>query len=46
MVIKPQGKRTPGILRHACEDNIKMNNKEIVWSFVDWFHLIEGREQC
>jgi hypothetical protein len=28
-----------------CEDNIKMNFREVGWGALDWIHLAEGRDQ-
>jgi hypothetical protein len=35
VVRKPNGKRSPGILRHRWKGNIKMDFKEIMWEGVD-----------
>jgi hypothetical protein len=45
LVAKPEGKRTLGRTRHRLEDNIKMDPGEIVWSAVNWIHLVEDRDQ-
>jgi hypothetical protein len=39
LVGKPEGKRPLGRHRHRCEDNIKMDIKDIGWEFVDWIHM-------
>jgi hypothetical protein len=39
LVGKPEGRP-----RHRPEDNIKMDLGEIVWSGVDWIHLIYDRD--
>jgi hypothetical protein len=36
---KPEGKRPLGRARHGCEDNIRMDLKEIRREDVDWMHL-------
>jgi hypothetical protein len=40
---KPQGKRPLGTPRCMCEDNIKMNVREIRWGGMDWIILIKER---
>jgi hypothetical protein len=42
---KPEGKRSLGRHRHRCEDNIRIDLREIVWENVDWMHLAQDREQ-
>jgi hypothetical protein len=39
LVEKPDEKRLLRILGHKWEDNIEMDQREIVWEDVDWFHL-------
>jgi hypothetical protein len=36
---KPKGKRPLGRPRHSCEDNIRMDRRELGWEIVDWMHL-------
>ena len=45
LVGKHERKRPRGIPRHLCEDNIKMNLKEMGYEGVDWTHLAQGREK-
>jgi hypothetical protein len=42
---KPEGKRSLGRHRCECEDNIRMDLKEIGWEGVDWLHLAQDRDQ-
>jgi hypothetical protein len=42
---KPEGKKPPGGRRRSCEDNIKMDIKELGWRGMDWIHLTEDTEQ-
>jgi hypothetical protein len=30
--------------QHRCEDNIKMDVKEIGWEGIDWINLAEDRD--
>jgi len=39
LVGKPEGKRPLGRYRCKCEDNIRMDLKQIGWRVVDWIHL-------
>jgi hypothetical protein len=45
LVRKPEGKRSFRRSRHRCEDNIKMDLREIGWEVVDWSHLSQDRDQ-
>jgi hypothetical protein len=45
LVRKPQGKRTIGITRRICVDNIKMDLREIGWSGVDWIDTAQDKYQ-
>jgi hypothetical protein len=31
--------------RRECEDNVKMDLREIAWNFADWIHLAHDRNQ-
>jgi hypothetical protein len=41
---KPEGKRPLGRYRRGCQDNIKMDLREIGWGGVDWIHLVQDRD--
>jgi hypothetical protein len=45
LVGKPEGKRPLGRPMHRCEDNIRMDFREIGWECVDWIHLARDRYQ-
>jgi hypothetical protein len=30
---------------HRYDDNIRMDIREILWGFVHWIHLVQGRVQ-
>jgi hypothetical protein len=36
---KPEGKRSPGISRSSCVDNIKKDVRVIGWGGMDWIYL-------
>jgi hypothetical protein len=38
LVKKPEGKRPLGRLVRRCEDDIRLDLKEIGWEDVDWIH--------
>jgi hypothetical protein len=42
---KTEGKRPFGRSRRRCEDNIRMDLKEMGWEGVDWIHLAQDRDQ-
>jgi hypothetical protein len=42
---KLEGKRPLGRITRRCEDNIRMDLKEIGWEVVDWIHLALDRDQ-
>jgi hypothetical protein len=42
---KPEGKRPLGKPRHKCEDNIRMDLREVEWEGVDWIYLAQDRDQ-
>jgi hypothetical protein len=46
LVGRPEVKTPLRRSRHRCEDNIKMDLKEIGWEVVDWIHLAQDRIQC
>jgi hypothetical protein len=39
LVGKSERKRLIGRPRHRCDDNIRMDLREIGWEDVDWIHL-------
>jgi hypothetical protein len=45
LVGKPEGKRLLGRPRRRCEDNIKMDFKEMRFGCVDWVRLAQGRDR-
>jgi hypothetical protein len=45
LVTKSEGKRPLGRHRHRCEDNIRMDLREIRWENVDWMFLAQDRDQ-
>jgi hypothetical protein len=45
LVVKPEGKGPLEEPRHRCENNIKMDLKEIGWEGMDWIHLTQDRDQ-
>jgi hypothetical protein len=42
---KPEGKKQLGRTRRRCEDNIKINIREIEWGGTDWIHLTHNMDQ-
>jgi hypothetical protein len=42
---KPERMRLPERPRRRCEHNIKMNLREIEWGGIDWFDLVQDRDQ-
>jgi hypothetical protein len=42
----PEGRRLLGRLRHRCEDNIKMDFREVGLGGMDWIHLAQDMDQC
>jgi hypothetical protein len=40
---KPEGKKSVGRPRRRCDDNIKMDLKDIGLEGVDWIHLTQER---
>jgi hypothetical protein len=44
-VRKAEGKRSLERLGRRCEDNIKMDLKDIGWGGMDWINLAQHREQ-
>jgi hypothetical protein len=40
----PEEKKPLGKHRHRCEDNIKMDLREIGRDGVDWIHLTQDRD--
>jgi hypothetical protein len=46
LIRKPEGKEEPlGRPRCRCEDNIRMDIREIGLEGVDWMHLAQDRDQ-
>jgi hypothetical protein len=45
LVVKPEGKRPPGIPRRRWVDNIRMDLGEVGWSDVDWIGLAQDRNR-
>jgi hypothetical protein len=45
LVGKPEGKRSCGRPRNRCEDNIRLDLREIRRKGVDWIHLAQDRDQ-
>ena len=44
LVVKPEGKRPLGRLRHRWVDNIKMDLQEVGCRYVDWIGLAQDRD--
>jgi hypothetical protein len=42
---KPERKRPLGRPRRRCEDNIRMDLREIGWGGMDWIDLAQDRNQ-
>jgi hypothetical protein len=45
LVIKPEGKRSLGRLRHRWEHNNRLDCMKKSWEVVDWIHLDQDREK-
>jgi hypothetical protein len=45
LVGKPEEKRPLGRPRRRCEDNIRMDLREIGWGGTDWIDLAQDRDQ-
>jgi hypothetical protein len=45
LVGKPAGNILRGRPRRRCEDNIKMDLREIGWCGMDWINLTQGRDR-
>jgi hypothetical protein len=45
LVGKPEGTRRLGRPRRRCEDNIKMDFREIYWGGMGWINLAQDRDQ-
>jgi hypothetical protein len=41
----PGGKRPLGRPRRRCENNIKIDLREILWGGRDWIHLVQYRDR-
>jgi hypothetical protein len=46
LVVKPEGKRPLARPTYKCEDNVKMDLRELEWGNVVWIHLDQVRGQC
>jgi hypothetical protein len=44
LVARPDGKRPHGKPRHKCEDNMKMDFKDVGSGGMDWVSLTEDRD--
>ena len=44
LVVKPEGRRPPGIPRHRWENNIKMDHQEVGCGGMDWIDLSQDRD--
>jgi hypothetical protein len=44
LIVKPEGRKPPGIYRRKWEDNIKTNLGEIVLEGMDWIDLAQDRD--
>jgi hypothetical protein len=45
LIGKPEEKRLFGRPRRRCEDNIRMDLRELGWEDEDWIHLAQDRDQ-
>jgi hypothetical protein len=45
LVGKPEGKRPLERPRYSCEDNTKMDLRQIRWGGMDWIDLAQDRDQ-
>jgi hypothetical protein len=45
LVGKPEGRRPLGRPRRRCEDNIKMDLREVGWGGMDWIGLAQDRDR-
>jgi hypothetical protein len=45
LVGNPERKRPPKRHKRICEDNIRVDLREIEWEGVDWMHLAQDRDQ-
>jgi hypothetical protein len=43
-VVRPEGRRPLETPRRRCEDNIKMELKEVGWGGMDWIALAQDRD--
>ena len=44
LVGKPDGRKPLGRLRHRCEENFKMDIREVGWG-MDWINLAQNRDR-
>jgi hypothetical protein len=42
---KPEGKKPLGMPKRRCVDNIRIDNREIEWSGMDWIDVAQNRDQ-
>jgi hypothetical protein len=45
LVVKPEGKRPLGRPTHRCEDDVKMDLRELGWGSVVSICLVQDRDQ-
>ena len=45
LVVKPGGKSSLETPRRTCENNIKMDLKEVGWGRMDWMDMAQDRER-
>jgi hypothetical protein len=45
LVGKPEGRRPLERPRRRCEDNIKMDLRDVGWGCVDWINLAQDRDR-
>jgi ribosome biogenesis protein Nip4 len=45
LVGRPEGRRPLGRHRRRCENNIKMDLREMGFGDVDWIHLAQGKDR-
>jgi hypothetical protein len=45
LVGKPEGRRQLGRPRYRCEDNLKMDLREVGWGGMDWSNLTQDRDR-
>ena len=45
LVGKPEGRRPVGRPRPKCEDNIKMDVREVGWGYMGWIYMTQDRDR-